>query len=103
MTLGMARVRNLSSIRELVVASDSRLSGGQFWDANPKIMLLPRTDCVLSFAGQTYNAYPLMLQAANAIETFNNLKTRSSLQRYTFRPTHDWLGQSAQEAKTIAL
>jgi len=41
-------------------------------------MLLPKTDCVLSFAGQTYDAYPLMLQAANAIETFNKLKTRST-------------------------
>jgi hypothetical protein len=161
MTLGMAWSRNLGSIRELVVASDSRLSGGQFWDANPKIMLLPRSDCVLSFAGKTYDAYPLMLQAANAIETFNKLRTRatdlaalkghllrvfnrsrefisclpqgqarpdpadatfllsgyswrvkqfriwklhfdSSIQRYTFRPTHDWPGQKGAEAKLIA-
>lgn len=78
MTLGMAWVRNLGSIRELVVASDSRLSGGQFWDANPKIMLLPRTDCVLSFAGSTFDAYPLMLQAFNAIETFTKLKSRAT-------------------------
>ena len=78
MTLGMSWVRNLGSIRELVVASDSRLSGGQFWDANPEIMLLPRSDCVLSFAGATYDAYPLMLQAHNAIETFPKLKTRAT-------------------------
>jgi hypothetical protein len=160
MTLGMAWVRNLGSLRELVVASDSRLSGGQFWDANPKIMLLPRTDCVLSFAGSTLDAYPLMLQAFNAIETFARLKTRAtdlshlkghllrvfnrsrefisglpsgqnlpdpasatfllagyswrskdfriwtlhfdlSIQRYTFRPTRDWLGQEG-ESKRIA-
>ncbi len=67
MTLGMAWVRNLGSIRELVVASDSRLSGGKFWDSNPKIMLLPRSDAVLSFAGDTHDAYPLMLQVYNAI------------------------------------
>jgi hypothetical protein len=78
MTFGMAWVRNLGSIRELVVASDSRLSGGQFWDANPKIMLLPRTDLRSFVRRQTYDAYPLMLQAANAIETFNKLKTRST-------------------------
>jgi hypothetical protein len=160
MTLGMAWVRNLGSVRELVVASDSRLSGGQFWDANPKIVLLPRTDCVLSFAGKTYDAYPLMLQAFNAIETFTKLKTRAtdladlkghllrvfnrsrefisklpsrqiipdpadatfilagyswrskqfriwklhydlSIQKYTFRPTHPWLGQEG-EPKVIA-
>lgn len=75
MTLGMAWVRDLGSIRELVVASDSRLSGGQFWDANPKIMLLPRRDCVISFAGSTADAYPLMLQAYNAIEGFGAMKS----------------------------
>lgn len=160
MTLGMAWVRNLGTIRELVVASDSRLSSGQFWDANAKIMLLPRTDCVLSFAGDTSDAYPLMLQAFNAIEIFPRMKKRaidlsdlkghplrvfnrsrqfishlpvgqtlpnpasatfilagyswrkknfriwklhfdSDLQKYTFRPTHEWRGQEG-EAKVIS-
>lgn len=76
MTLGMAWVRSIGGIKELIVASDSRLSGGQFWDANPKIMLMPRTDCVLSFAGDTNNAYPLMLQAYNAILMFNPALSR---------------------------
>jgi hypothetical protein len=67
MTLGIAWVRNIGGVRELVVASDSRLSGGQHWDSNPKIMLLPRSDAVISFAGQTDDAYPLMLQVFNAI------------------------------------
>lgn len=67
MTLGISWVRAVGGVRELIVASDSRLSGGQFWDANPKIMLLPRSDAVLSFAGDTSDAYPLMLQAYNAI------------------------------------
>lgn len=70
MTLGMAWVRAVGGVRELVVASDSRLSGGQHWDANPKIMLLPRSDAVISFAGNTWDAYPLMLQAYNAIKMF---------------------------------
>lgn len=67
MTLGMAWVRNLGTIRELVIASDSRLSGGKHWDAGPKILLLPRSDAVISFAGDTNDAYPLMLQVYNAI------------------------------------
>lgn len=75
MTLGMAWVRNLGSIRELIVASDSRLSGGQFWDANPKIVMLPRTDSVLSFAGSTFDAYPLILQAYNAIAMFEKARS----------------------------
>lgn len=70
MTLGIAWVRTLGRTDELVVASDSRLSGGQYWDSNPKIMLLPRSDCVMSFAGSTNDAYPLMLQAYNAISMY---------------------------------
>jgi hypothetical protein len=57
MTLGLAWIRVVGSVRELIVASDSRLAGGQWWDANPKTMLLPRSDCVLSFSGHTYDAY----------------------------------------------
>lgn len=76
MTLGLAWVRTLGNTRELVVASDSRLSGGKFWDANPKIMLTPRSDCVLSFAGDTADAYPLMLQAYNAIKSHARLSSR---------------------------
>lgn len=51
----------------MVVVSDSRLSVGQHWDANSKIMLLPRSDAVLSFGRDTGDAHPLMLQAWNAI------------------------------------
>jgi hypothetical protein len=78
MTLGMAWIRSTGSVQELVVASDSRLSGGQCWDANPKIMLLPRSDCVISFAGNTNDAYPLMLQAYNAIAMFEDTAKRRS-------------------------
>lgn len=77
MTLGIAWARSVGGIRELVIASDSRLSGGQFWDANPKIMLLPRSDCVISFAGDTNDAYPLMLQAYNAILMFRAAMSRA--------------------------
>lgn len=78
MTLGIIWVRKVGKrTRELIVASDSRLSGGQRWDANPKIMLLPRSDCVLSFAGSTNDAYPLMLQAWNSINMFDPARSRS--------------------------
>lgn len=77
MTLGMAWVRVVGDTRELVVVSDSRLSGGQFWDSNPKIVLLPRTDAVLSFAGDTHDAYPLMLQAFNTIKMYPPAEDRA--------------------------
>lgn len=77
MTLGISWVRVVGGTRELVVASDSRLSGGEAWDSNPKIMLLPRSDAVLSFAGHTRDAYPLMLQAFNAVAMYPPAQTRA--------------------------
>jgi len=68
MTLVGAWVRNRGDLRELVVASDSRLAAGDRWDCCPKIMILPRTDAVLAFVGRAWLAYPTMLQVANAIE-----------------------------------
>ena len=35
-------------------------------------------DCILSFAGDTYDTYPLMLQAFNTIEMFAKAKTRAT-------------------------
>ena len=61
--------------RELLIASDSRLRAGYAWDAAPKVLRLPRGDSVLAFAGQTAFAYPLMLQAWNAVDSW--------------RPSHD--------------
>lgn len=77
MTLSISWVRKVGNVTEMVVASDSRLSGGQYWDSNPKIMLLPRSDAVLAFAGHTHDAYPLMLQAYNAIGMYSPAITRA--------------------------
>lgn len=69
MTLVAAWIRNVRSVRELVVASDSRLSGAAaVWDCSPKIISLPRTDALMAFAGSTDLAYPTMLQVVRAIE-----------------------------------
>lgn len=70
MTLSMAWIRGLGKNQELVFASDSRLRSGQAWDCCPKIMTLPRSDCLISFAGETDYAYPLMIQMARAIEFY---------------------------------
>nr|WP_152332257.1 hypothetical protein [Micromonospora purpureochromogenes] len=70
MTLVFSWVRNSSpDVREMVMASDSRLSGGGArWDCCPKILSLPRSDAVLAFAGITDIAYPAMLQVQRAVE-----------------------------------
>jgi len=70
MTLSLAWIRTLNNIQELVFASDSRLRAGQAWDCCPKILTLPRSDCLISFAGETDYAYPLMLQMARAIDFY---------------------------------
>lgn len=77
MTLCISWIRQVGNVTEMIVASDSRLSGGQFWDANPKILMLPRSDAVLTFAGHTNDAYPLMLQAYNSIRMFQPAHTRA--------------------------
>ncbi len=70
MTLGVAWIRNIGDVHELIVASDSRLSNGpETWHAAPKIVALPRTDAAISFAGVTELAYPVMLQVARAVES----------------------------------
>ena len=69
MTLSMAWIRTVGVHEELVFASDSRLSGGSDWDCCPKLMMLPRGDSLIGFAGSTFDAYPLMIQFRNWIET----------------------------------
>lgn len=53
-----------------MIASDSRLRGGEAWDCCPKILTLPRGDCAIAFAGDTWWAYPLMMQVGKAIELY---------------------------------
>ena len=73
----MAWVRGLGSSEELVVASDSRLRAGYAWDAAPKLIPLPRGDSVLAFAGSTEFAYPIMIQAWNAVTSWSKALNRT--------------------------
>ncbi len=65
MTLVAARVRKNRTLRELVIASDSRISGGESWDACPKIVPLPRPATVIAMSGDAVGAYSFLLQAIN--------------------------------------
>lgn len=70
MTIAAAWVRSVGTCEELVFISDSRLSGdGTTFDSCPKIFTLPRNDCVISFAGYTGHAYPMMMQLISAIDS----------------------------------
>jgi hypothetical protein len=71
MTIGAAWIRHGKHGDELWLATDSRLSGdGYVWDDCPKLLLTPRRDAALGFSGSTSQAYPLLLQLANAIGAY---------------------------------
>ena len=77
MTLVCAWVRYKGASEELVVATDSRLTGGMTWDHGQKVFALPRGDSVLAFAGDTFYAYPLILQTLRYIEDYDRAECRA--------------------------
>jgi hypothetical protein len=76
MTLVVAWTRKTQTGRELWVMSDSRLSGGKYWDYGPKIFGIGRSDAVVAFAGDTAWTYPLIAQISSYVESFVNLRDR---------------------------
>lgn len=68
MTIALAWTRRVGKVHELVVCTDSRLSGYGEWDCGPKVIPMPRNDCVLAFAGWTLYAYPFIVQALSAVK-----------------------------------
>jgi hypothetical protein len=77
MTLAIAWVRDVKGCEELIFATDSRLSGGLRIDCGPKIMVLPRSDSAVCFAGDTLYAYPFMMQMYSAIASYPKSLDRS--------------------------
>ena len=77
MTVSIAWVRSRKNYEEMFFASDSRLSGGQYFDACPKMLALPRQDCAIAFAGVSGDGFSMMLQLSLAIDAFPSAKTRS--------------------------
>ncbi len=73
MTLCMAWIRKYGQKEELVMATDSRLTGGESWDSGVKLFELSRLDCLLCFAGATSRAYPLILNCISSIKFDGNL------------------------------
>ncbi len=76
MTLTVAWVRNVRGVEELAFATDSRLRFGAAWDCCPKLFTLPRSDCLVSFAGDTHYTYPLLLQMIKSMEFYSGSVTR---------------------------
>jgi hypothetical protein len=78
MTLCVAWIRQANSTEELVFATDSTLTGGEKWDHGIKLFELPRKNCLLSFAGSTARAYPLILNLVSSITIDKHLDSPST-------------------------
>jgi len=63
---------------ELVFATDSCLTGGEKWNTGIKLFELPRKDCLLSFAGSTFRAYPLILNLVASIKFDQRLSSHQT-------------------------
>lgn len=68
MTLCTAWIRQEKENQELVFATDSTLTGGEKWNHGIKLFELPRKDCMICFAGETYRAYPLILNLISILK-----------------------------------
>ncbi len=77
MTIAVGWLRKLDKVQELVVCTDSRLSGYGRWDCGPKLIPLPRQDCVLAFAGHTLYAYPILIQTLSAVSQHPKIMSRA--------------------------
>jgi hypothetical protein len=62
MTITLAWERKLGRYSEIVLCSDSRLTGGGNIDVCQKIFPLPRGDAAVGFCGSTLIAYPIINQ-----------------------------------------
>ena len=78
MTLCIAWIRQKGESEELVVATDSCLTGGEKWNTGIKLFELPRKDCLLCFAGSTFRAYPLILNLVASIKFDRRLSSRQT-------------------------
>ena len=78
MTLCVAWIRQVNDTEELVFATDSVLTGGEKWENGIKLFELPRKDCLLSFAGSTARAYPLILNLVSSISFDKYLESAST-------------------------
>jgi len=76
MTISIAWIRKVGTKEELVFASDSRTRCFGSWDASPKIFPLERTDCAMSFAGDTSFSYPFMTQIQFFIKSYPKSQNR---------------------------
>lgn len=76
MTLVASWIRVTPGGEELVVASDSRLTGGLLLNHAPKLFRLERQDAVIAYCGLTIIAYPILLQIKASLDGHEETRSR---------------------------
>ena len=76
MTLVVSWIKTEGNSEEMLVASDSRISGGTSLDQAPKLLRLLRDDAVLAFCGTTRLAYPIVIQIKLALDAYEPARKR---------------------------
>ena len=76
MTLVVSWIRRTPAGEEMVVASDSRLTGGILLNHAPKLFRLERQDAVIAYCGPTIVAYPLLLQVKASLDAHEETRSR---------------------------
>lgn len=77
MTIAVSWIRKVGRAQELLVCTDSRLTGYGTWDCAPKLIALSRGDCAIAFAGSTNYAYPILLQVVAIMKQHPRIANRS--------------------------
>jgi hypothetical protein len=77
MTAVVSWERRVGTISELVVAADSRLGGGERWDACAKVFSAGNSGAFIAFAGETERALPLVLQVISTVTSYRGSELRT--------------------------
>lgn len=101
MTLVAAWLRQNKTLRELVIASDSRISGSESWDACPKLMPLPRPATLMAMSGDAVEAYAFLIQAINTCRLLNGHETGQTDIAYLARKLRDVYGDSRRHVTDL--
>ena len=76
MTLVVSWIRKTPAGEEMVIASDSRLTGGISLNHAPKLFRLDRQDAVIAYCGPTIVAYPFLLQVKASLDAHDETRNR---------------------------
>lgn len=101
MTLVVAWIRKNKTLYELVVASDSRLSGGESWDACPKLVPLPCPATLMAMSGDATPAYAFLLHAISTSTLLDGIQVGRTDIGYLARKLGNAFGEVRKDVSNL--